>query len=174
MLTYDSTKNNNPKIFITINILFIVALISLVIGIFAPVLNMTKKISLLWNLINWELENSTFSILSGIITLFEKGEYFIGIILFIFSIAFPIFKCITLIIAWLTIGNKHLRMVKLINFVGKWSMLDVMVIGILVIVAKLSSFADAKPLIGIYFFFLHIICSMIISYLISSDDVSKI
>ena len=43
-------------------------------------------------------------------------------------------------------------MVEWLGSLGKWSMLDVFVVAMMVIITKISGFASAQPRIGIYFF----------------------
>ncbi len=81
-------------------------------------------------------ENST--ILDGIEYFFKEGSYGIGIIIFTASILVPLFKIVGLLIILLSIQFKRgrylrqkARMFRLIEFIGRWSMLDIFVIALL-------------------------------------------
>ncbi len=81
-------------------------------------------------------ERST--IMDGIIYFFQEGSYGIGIIILTASILVPLFKIIGLVLILLTI---HFRwpgwlrhkalMFRFIEFIGRWSMLDIFVIALL-------------------------------------------
>lgn len=83
-------------------------------------------------------ENST--ILDGIMYFFKDGSYLIGLIILTASVFVPVFKIIGLIILLLTaqtnntgyLRNKT-RLYRFITFIGRWSMLDIFVIALLVV-----------------------------------------
>lgn len=81
---------------------------------------------------------SNSTILDGIRIFFQEGSYFIAMIILTASILIPIFKIIGLAIILLTIKfkrAKYLRqktsMYRFIEFIGRWSMLDIFVIALL-------------------------------------------
>ena len=83
-------------------------------------------------------ENST--ILDGIMYFFKDGSYLIGLIILTASVFVPVFKIIGLIILLLTAqtnNNGYLRsktmLYRFITFIGRWSMLDIFVIALLVV-----------------------------------------
>jgi paraquat-inducible protein A len=78
------------------------------------------------------------TIWDGVVGFYEKGEYFLSFIVFFASIFIPIFKILALI--WLLIMAKigknrfsyfSTKLYKIINFIGKYSMLDVFVVTIM-------------------------------------------
>ena len=78
------------------------------------------------------------TILDGILYFFKEGSFFIGAVILMASVLVPLFKVVGLIILLLTIqfkSNINLRqktiMFRVITFIGRWSMLDVFVIGLL-------------------------------------------
>ncbi|WP_269540173.1 paraquat-inducible protein A [Cerasicoccus fimbriatus] len=90
----------------------------------------------------WGLENflpiadpQSKSIISGIVHLFRSGDVFLAFILLAFSVVFPIWKLCVLYGAVYQIEN-HEKMsasVKFADKLGKFSMLDVIVMGMLVL-----------------------------------------
>ncbi|KAA1262149.1 Paraquat-inducible protein A [Rubripirellula obstinata] len=82
------------------------------------------------------------SILSGIIDLFHHGSYFVGGVVLLFSIIFPLMKIVLLIelscLEWL--GTRHKAFtLRMMEHVGKWSMMDVMLLAFLVMLVKLGN-----------------------------------
>jgi paraquat-inducible protein A len=78
------------------------------------------------------------TILGGIMWFYEEGDYFLAFIVFFASIFIPIFKILALI--WLLIMAKigknrfsyfSTKLYKIINFIGKYSMLDIFVVTIM-------------------------------------------
>jgi paraquat-inducible protein A len=134
--------------------LILLSAVLLMMGLSKPVLTVRK----LW-------ESNTFSILSGITTLWHEKYHGLAVLIFFFSIVFPIAKLASLLVLWIIKLEEGQRK-KIINFLevfGKWSMLDVFVTAVLVVCVKLGALASAKAEIGIYFFGTSIVLAMIIS-----------
>lgn len=88
-----------------------------------------------------DLEPRTYSILGGIDTMrrsSERGSTLVAALLFGFSVVFPALKLG--VMAWgtaaLRLGVRPHTAVKLTSHLGKFSMLDVMVLGLLVLAIK--------------------------------------
>jgi paraquat-inducible protein A len=78
------------------------------------------------------------TIMDGIIYFFQEGSYGIGAIILTASILVPLFKVIGLLLLLLTIhyrwsaGLRHKAiMFRCIEFIGRWSILDIFVIALL-------------------------------------------
>jgi paraquat-inducible protein A len=153
-----SLQEMNPKR-IDIVVLIILSIYLLIVGLTLPILTVRK----LWN-------SNTYSILTGIENLWDEKYYFLAIIIFIFSIIFPIAKLISLSIVWVVrLSDEHRK--KLIYFMeifGKWSMLDVFVSAIIIVWVKLGALASAKAENGIYFFAVSVLLTMVVSSLQSA------
>ena len=83
------------------------------------------------------------------------GETFLAAIIFVFSIVFPALKLIYIAMAGPLLSvapARRGRWFRRICWLGKWSMLDVLVLALLVFYAKAAQFADASTLPGVYFF----------------------
>ena len=127
-----------------------------IVGIFRPFTEVTKL---------WIFENQV-SVFQGLITLAKSNEWFLFCILFVFTVTFPFIKILSLITLWLKPGLTKQRTVQLYNFVshlGKWSMLDVFVIAILVLLLKSGSVASIKIQDGFFLFFSSVMLTLITS-----------
>jgi len=85
------------------------------------------------------------SILGGIVELYEQGSWFVATIIFVFSILLPALKLATLLeLCWLKWLEHHHRAwaYRVIEFSGRWSMLDVMLLAFLVMLVKLSGLVE--------------------------------
>ena len=76
---------------------------------------------------------------------------------------FPITKLAMLWIIWLFKFEKHVRskILEALGILGKWSMLDIFVVAILIVAVKLGPLANVTPRVGVYFFSMSIILSII-------------
>lgn len=84
-----------------------------------------------------------------------KDEAFLGIVLLVFSILFPIGKNLLLAVTLLKgarMGVVSQRLVRWSAMLGKWSMLDVFIVAILVASVRLGALAEASVLSALYFF----------------------
>lgn len=85
------------------------------------------------------------SIVSGIIELFQYGNYFVGSVVFVFSILFPITKIVLLFeLSCLEILHQRHKAftLRLIEHLGKWSMMDVMLLAFMVMLVKLGDMVE--------------------------------
>jgi len=80
----------------------------------------------------------TYSVLSGILALFEDGDVLIGGVLLVFSVLFPVAKLIAvrLVLGCATRGAIPPGMLKAVTALSKYSMVDVFVIALLVVASK--------------------------------------
>lgn len=85
--------------------------------------------------------------------------------LFFFSIVFPFVKLAALAIIWLVrlSDEKRLQLLHWLGLLGKWSMLDVFVVAILIVLVKLGPVARIEPRLGVYVFALAILASMMVT-----------
>ncbi|WP_421780031.1 paraquat-inducible protein A [Kiloniella litopenaei] len=135
-------------------VLLIVALVTLFAGLTIPILRVEK----------FFLFEDLISISGAIDQLVNSGEYLIAIIIILFSVIFPTIKILVANYIWRAraVGHKSVhRAVKLIDILGKWSMLDVFIVGMIVISAKSSGMANATSQPGMYYFGTSVICSML-------------
>lgn len=93
-----------------------------------------------------------YSILSGISTLWEDGNWILATIVFLFSVILPIAKLVALSFIWLGKGLPPVRrrILHWLELSGKWSMVDVFVIGLFVSAVRLGPLANSSSRAGIY------------------------
>ena len=118
-------------------------------GIFLPFTSVTKL---------WLFENQV-SVYRGLIVLWKAGELFLFLILFVFTILFPFVKINSLLGVWLWPRLEQEQARRRYHFVanlGKWSMLDVFVMAILVLTVKSSGVASIQVGVGFFLFFVSV------------------
>jgi paraquat-inducible protein A len=91
------------------------------------------------------------TILSGVVHLWQTGSMFIAAIVFVASIIVPLFKLIALTYLLISVQKRstrymseRARLYRLIELVGRWSMLDIYVVTLLAALVQLQSFAVVK------------------------------
>lgn len=85
------------------------------------------------------------SILGGIVELLSHGSLFVGMIVLLFSVIFPLAKILMMLELSLLelLHKKHkARTLRLMEHVGKWSMMDVMLLAFLVMLVKLGDLVE--------------------------------
>ncbi len=96
------------------------------------------------------------SIWDGVILLFSDGEFFIAIVVLVFSIIFPLIKLQQAYGLWRRIdvhSDRFEQRIRWLGWLSKWSMVDVFVVAIVVFSVKTSMILSATTEIGLYFFF---------------------
>jgi len=95
--------------------------------------------------------------------LFAGEEYALAAIVWIFSLAFPITKLVWM---WRLTGRdatSSTAALQRLEFLGKWSMADVLVVALIVFSARGSAVFAAEPAIGLYAFTASILLAMLAS-----------
>ncbi|SNT74974.1 paraquat-inducible protein A [Paracoccus seriniphilus] len=97
--------------------------------------------------------NSEATIVEGVLELIHHGSYDIAAIVFVASIVVPIAKFLS--IAWLAMvagrpataeqAHSRLKVFEVVEFVGRWSMIDVFVVAILSALVQLGFVASIHP-----------------------------
>jgi len=112
--------------------------------------------------------NST--VWDGCVKLYQAGDPTIAIIVFMASIFVPLLKLLSLFILVVSIKmqSERARMVRtwmfwFVDIVGRWAMLDVFVLAILVSVVKLQDLATILPGPGIFAFGLVVVFTLLAS-----------
>lgn len=108
----------------------------------------------------------TFSLLGGLGQLWTTGEYLLFVVIFSFSIIMPGIKMGFLFNLChrktVSQASSH-KQLKFVHFIGRWSMLDVFVIAVMVSTIKLGIIATVDIHFGLYLFCAAVICSMILT-----------
>lgn len=108
------------------------------------------------------------TIMSGVIYFLHSGSWEIGMIIFIASIFVPFMKFILLIYLLLSVQFKSIkqpknrtRLYQLTEAVGRWSMLDVYVVSILIALVKLGVLAEIAAGPAVLFFAFVVVLTML-------------
>lgn len=109
------------------------------------------------------VSTDAYSVFAGVVDLYESGNILFAGIVFAFSVVFPIAKLATVVVLIFrpVEAEKRRRQLTLLNLLGRWSMLDVFIVAILIGALSLGILANAEARGGIYVFGLAILLSMI-------------
>lgn len=132
------------------------AAVCLALGMTQPIIRLTK-------LMFWSTEHSLISTVQALI---NDGQTFLGLTVLIFSIVFPTIKLLYLLLVS-TLPPPEIvrqaRRLKALEWLGKWSMHDVLVLSLTIFFIKSQGLGDAASLPGVYFFTAGVML-MILSY----------
>ncbi len=126
------------------------------LGLVSPIITLKKFI----------LIENTFSVLSGVFELLKEGHILLFFIITGFSVVLPLLK--------IGVLNKLLnpkkqngdRLDKYLHWMhlyGKWSMLDVFVVAVLVAAVKLGAIASVELRFGLYSFAASVVLTMYVT-----------
>ncbi len=108
------------------------------------------------------------SLLQGVMTLFSQEYYLVGMVVLLFSIIFPPLKLLALIglsSFFRDLQHKHKALVyHLVEFIGRWGMLDVMLVAILVAFVKLGDLISIQAGSGLIAFTCMVLFSLLASF----------
>ncbi len=92
------------------------------------------------------------TIIGGVILLWEMGSYAVAFIIFVASILVPIAKILSLSALCVTVSRKQTTsrkqrtiMYRITELIGKWSMVDVFVVAILVALIQITGIVVISP-----------------------------
>ena len=112
------------------------------------------------------LVQNTFSVLSGAVELLTEGQVFLFLVITGFSIVLPVLKLRVLyrLVSKSEIAKEKIRkQLHWMHLYGKWSMLDVFVVAVLVAAVKLGAVADVEMRFGLYAFAASVLLTMFIT-----------
>jgi len=108
------------------------------------------------------------TIMSGVLYFVETGAYLIAFVIFTASIFVPILKILILIYLLLSVQNhselhqkKRKQLYMLTETIGRWSMVDVYVVGTMVALVHFGGLTEIAPGMGANFFLLVVIMTML-------------
>jgi len=98
------------------------------------------------------LENQSSTILAGIILFWKGGSWFVAALIFIASIVVPMTKLIALALLLITVQRRsrwapqqRTQLYRMVDFIGRWSMLDIFVVALTVALVQVGALASIKP-----------------------------
>jgi paraquat-inducible protein A len=139
-----------------LSVAIIGASISLALGITLPSIKLTR----------FYFFSTEYSLISTVSTLIQRNQIFLGALVFVFSILLPVFKILYLVMLTTMTPDALRRQygrLKALEWLGKWSMHDVLVLALMIFFIKSQGIYDATSLSGVYFFTLAVVF-MILAY----------
>jgi len=108
------------------------------------------------------------TIMSGVVYLWSSGSWVLASVVFIASVAVPLLKMLSLTVLLVSV-HRHSRkqplqrtkLYRLLELIGRWSMLDVYVVTILVALVQARSLATIDPGVGVIAFAAVVVLSML-------------
>lgn len=139
-----------------LSIAIVAASVCLALGVSQPIIKLTRFVF-------WSSEHS---LMTTVWVLIQENQLFLGITVLLFSIVFPILKLFYLVIVS-TLPAAEIRRLGLrlraLEWLGKWSMHDVLVMALMIFFIKSQGVYDAASLTGVYFFTAAVVL-MILAY----------
>jgi paraquat-inducible protein A len=139
-----------------LSLAILAAAVCLALGITLPMIKLTKYVF-------WSTEHS---LVSTVAVLIDDGQVFLGIMVLVFSIVLPVLKLVyLLLVSTLPTAEilRQSRRLRALEWLGKWSMHDVLVLALTIFFIKSQGVYDAASLSGVYFFTAAVVL-MILSY----------
>jgi paraquat-inducible protein A len=108
------------------------------------------------------------TIMSGVIYFLKHGDWPLALIIFVASVLVPLLKMLALIYLLLSVQrrsplrrNQRTRLYRLTELVGRWSMVDVFVVALLVALVQVGNLATIEPAMGAVAFASVVILTML-------------
>lgn len=112
--------------------------------------------------------DNTVSVAGALKSLLDEQQLALFIVIFVFSILFPIFKIAVMLLIWnIETGVLLRKFLAFIHAFGKWSMLDVFVVALMIVSIKLGALANMHLHYGLYFFMSAVVLTMVLSFISS-------
>ena len=114
-------------------------------------------------------ESST--ILGGVVFLYKEGSWVLALIVLVASVVVPLGKLFALGYLMITVQRGSLksnhdrtRLYRLVELIGRWSMLDVFVVAFIVALVQLDPLMSVAPGIGVMYFMVVVVLTMIAAH----------
>lgn len=144
-------------------VLSVIALIVLVLGMVLPFISMTKLGT-----------SRVYSLIGGIGELFHSGNTFIAAILLVFSVIFPFAKLLMLLaatsglVAFSPTGRRVMHKIAVVT--GKYSLLDLLVVAVMIVLVKFDQLADVQARPGTILFGVAVLLSIAAGFCVNLDE----
>jgi paraquat-inducible protein A len=113
-----------------------------------------------------ETEGDT--ILGGVALLYSSGSWPLALIVLVASVMIPLGKLVALVYLLLSVqrgtittGHERTRLYRMVEFIGRWSMLDVFVVTFTVALVQLQPLMSVTPGNGVLFFAAVVVLTML-------------
>ncbi|MES9993341.1 MAG: paraquat-inducible protein A [Candidatus Thiodiazotropha sp.] len=151
----------SPQSIRWLRLLLLLASGLLLAGLYLPMLTLTKFLFIA----------NSFSVISGIMALLQRDHWFLFILVGMFSVVLPIVK-IVLLFLLLQLreldSTRYNRLLTLMHDYGRWGMLDVMVVAVMVVAVKLDVIAEIEIHVGLYLFAAAVLLIMFITHRVAA------
>ena len=158
-LANDERSNRNLRLGgrrFLLSLAIIAACVCLALGVSLPIIKLTK-------LVFWSTEHSLITTVTVLLT---ENQLFLGLTVLIFSIVLPVLKLFYLVLVSTLPAHEIRRQsfrLRALEWLGKWSMHDVLVMALMIFFIKSQGLYDAASLTGVYFFTAAVVL-MILAY----------
>ncbi len=160
MVSIDGEKSGRPARLggrrFLLSMAIVVAAVCLALGITLPIIKLTRFVF-------WSSEHS---LVTTVWVLIRENQLFLGFTVLLFSIVFPVLKLFYLVIVS-TLPSAEIKRLgfrlRALEWLGKWSMHDVLVMALMIFFIKSQGVYDAASLTGVYFFTASVVL-MILAY----------
>jgi paraquat-inducible protein A len=92
------------------------------------------------------------TIMSGVVYFWTSGSWYLALIIFFASVMVPLLKMLALMVLLVSVQRRsrwqreqRARLYRLVEFVGRWSMLDIYVVAVIVALVQLKALATIQP-----------------------------
>jgi paraquat-inducible protein A len=130
------------------------ASVCLALGVSLPIIKLTRFVFFTYE----------HSLISAVNALIRSGQVFIGVTVLVFGIFLPILKLLYLLLV-ATLPQAEIsrlsRQLRALEWLGKWSMHDVLVLALTIFFVKRHGMFDAHSLSGLYFFSASVLLMML-------------
>lgn len=150
--------------------LLAISLLLLPIGLLTPVFSLvvSQNVPVLEQVV---LKQDSKGVLETILALFRADQLFVGTLLLVFSVVTPTLKTA---LTFLVLGgmDKSGRVARFVKSLGKWSMADVFVVALFLVMLSLGSdgLTDARLGIGLYYFAAYVLLSLLATQLMTISE----
>jgi paraquat-inducible protein A len=138
-----------------LKLVLLITCVFLGIGLVSPIITLKKFVVM----------ETTFSVLGGVVELLKEGQVFLFLIITGFSVLLPMLK-IGVLTRLLGAGQQTATLDRYLHWMhlyGKWSMLDVFVVAVLVVAVKLGAIASVEMRYGLYAFAAAVLLTMCVT-----------
>lgn len=144
----------------------VLALVTLSLAVMLPFISMTTL-----------GQRRVFSLIGAIVELFRLGQTLIGLVLLVFSVIFPFAKLLAILIATSALAplsaTARRRLHHLAVITGKYSLLDILVVAIMIVLVKFQGVAEVEALPGTILFCVAIFLSITAGLVVRLDEPSE-
>lgn len=144
----------------------VAASVCLALGVSQPIIKLTSFVF-------WSSEHS---LMTTVWVLIKENQLFLGITVLLFSIIFPVLKLFYLVIVS-TLPAEEIRKqglrLRALEWLGKWSMHDVLVMALMIFFIKSQGVYDAASLTGVYFFTAAVVLMILAYSWLRTDTVNE-